>query len=79
MLQKYPIKCEKVGSILRTANGRVVSLEVDSTCKVLGCYGIGNSIELFCLFSDAIKDRLARRLKKERRKAQKWVVVKRKF
>lgn len=69
---KYPIKCEKVGSILRTASGRVVSLEVDPTCKVLGCHGLGNSIELFYLLSDdTIKDRFAKRLKKQRRKAQK--------
>ncbi|XP_011691518.1 PREDICTED: WD repeat-containing protein 3 [Wasmannia auropunctata] len=69
---KYPIKCEKVGSILRTASGRVVSLEVDPTCKVLGCHGLGNSIELFYLLSDdTIKDKFAKRLKKQRRKAQK--------
>jgi len=69
---KYPIKCERVESILRTANNRVVSLEVDSTCKVLGCHGAGNSIELFYLLSDdKVKDRFAKRLKKERRKAQK--------
>ncbi|KAG5332620.1 WDR3 protein, partial [Acromyrmex heyeri] len=69
---KYPIKCEKAGSILRTTRGRVVSLEVDSTCKVLGCHGVGNSIELFYLLSeDIIKNRFTKRLKKERRKAQK--------
>ncbi|KYM96065.1 PREDICTED: WD repeat-containing protein 3 [Cyphomyrmex costatus] len=69
---KYPIRCEKVGSILRMVSGRIVSLEVDPTCKVLGCHGVGNSIELFYLLSeDAIKDRFVKKLKKERRKAQK--------
>ncbi|KAL0112869.1 hypothetical protein PUN28_012250 [Cardiocondyla obscurior] len=69
---KYPVKCEKIGSILRAARGRLVSLEVDPTCKVFGCYGVGNSIELFYLLSDdMIKDKFTRRLKKERRKSQK--------
>lgn len=68
---KYPVKCDKIGSILRTAGGRVVSLEIDSTCKVLGCHGVGNSIELFYLLpEDTVKDRFAKRLKKERRKAK---------
>jgi hypothetical protein len=70
-LQKYPVKCDKIGSILRTAGGRVVSLEIDPTCKVLGCHGVGNSIELFYVLpEDTVKDRFAKRLKKERRKAK---------
>ncbi|KMQ87804.1 wd repeat-containing protein 3 [Lasius niger] len=71
MDMKYPIKCKKVGGILRAGSGRVISLEVDSTCKVLGCHGVGNFIELFYLLSDEIvKNRFAKRLKKERRQAQ---------
>ncbi|CAL1677710.1 unnamed protein product [Lasius platythorax] len=71
MDMKYPIKCKKVGGILRAGSGRVISLEVDSTCKVLGCHGAGNFIELFYLLSDEIvKNRFAKRLKKERRQAQ---------
>ncbi|XP_012526680.1 WD repeat-containing protein 3 [Monomorium pharaonis] len=68
---KYPIKCEKIGSILRTTGGRVVSLEVDSTCKFLGCHGVKNSIELFYLLpEDTVKDRFTKRLKKRKRKAK---------
>lgn len=71
-MQKYPVKCEKVGSILRAGHGRVVSLEVDSTCKIIGCHGVENSIELFYLLPDAkVKDKFSKRLKKERKKAQK--------
>ncbi|XP_020288110.1 WD repeat-containing protein 3 [Pseudomyrmex gracilis] len=68
---KYPIKCEKAGSILRAGGGRVVSLEVDSTCKVVGCYGVGNSVELFYLLpNDVVKSRFTKRLKRERQKAE---------
>ncbi|XP_050445481.1 WD repeat-containing protein 3 [Cataglyphis hispanica] len=68
---KYPIKCKKIGGILRAGGGRVTSLEVDATCQVVGCYGVGNSIELFHLLpDDTVKSRFANRLKKERRKAQ---------
>ncbi|XP_012232010.1 WD repeat-containing protein 3 [Linepithema humile] len=69
---KYPMKCEKVGSILRAGNGRVISLEADSTCKVFGCHGVGNSIELFYLLpEETVKTRYSKRMKKERQKAQK--------
>ncbi|XP_014476542.1 PREDICTED: WD repeat-containing protein 3 [Dinoponera quadriceps] len=69
---KYPIRCEKAGSILRAGYGRVVSLEVDSTCNVIGCHGVGNTVELFHLLSDdKVKNKFAKRLKKERIKAQK--------
>lgn len=66
------MRCEKVGSILRAGRGRVVSLEIDSTCKVIGCHGVDNSIELFYLLSeDKVKNNFANRLKKEKKKAQK--------
>lgn len=65
------MKCEKAGSILRAGGGRVVSLEVDSTCKVIGCYGVGNSVELFYLLPNhMVKSRFVKRLKKERQKAE---------
>ncbi|XP_072756737.1 WD repeat-containing protein 3 [Anoplolepis gracilipes] len=67
---KYPIKCKKIGGILRAGSGRVTALEVDSTCKVLGCHGVGK-IELFYLLSDdMVKNRFAKRLKKQRPQAQ---------
>ncbi|GAB1867885.1 WD repeat-containing protein 3 [Camponotus japonicus] len=68
---KYPIRCKKIGGILRAGGGRVTSLEVDSTGKILGCHGAGNSIELFHLLpDDIVKNRFTKRLKKERRQAQ---------
>lgn len=49
-----------------------MSLEVDSTHSVLGCYGIGNTIELFHLLpDDKVKNKFTKRLKKEKTKAQK--------
>lgn len=49
----------------------MISLEVDSTRKVVGCYGTGNFVELFYLLpDDTVKSRFAKRLKKERQKAQ---------
>ncbi|EZA47881.1 hypothetical protein DMN91_003248 [Ooceraea biroi] len=68
---KYPMKCEKVASMVRTVSGRVVSLEVDFTGKVIGCYGSGRAIELFYLPpDDVVNSRFLKRLKKQRQKAQ---------
>ncbi|CAK9807252.1 WD repeat-containing protein 3 [Anthophora plagiata] len=69
---KHPLKCEKVGNILRSSHGRVVSLEVDPTHTVIGCYGLNNTVELFQLLPDAkVKDNVTKRLQRERRKAEK--------
>lgn len=66
------MRCEKVGGILRTGQGRVVSLEVDPTHKVIGCYGTNNSVDLFYLLpDDKVKVKFGKRLKKERKKAEK--------
>ncbi|KAH0946147.1 hypothetical protein HN011_001484 [Eciton burchellii] len=68
---KYPIKCEKIGIILRAESKRVVSLEVDSTSKFIGCYGLGNFIELFYLPpDDMVNERFLKRLKKQKQKAR---------
>lgn len=65
------MRCAKIGAILRAASGRVVSLEVDCTGKVIGCHGPGNSVELFYLVADdVVKNRLLKRLKKQRHKAR---------
>ena len=69
---KYPLRCEKTGSILRSGRGRVVSLEVDTTHTVIGCHGVDNTVELFELLPDAkVKDNVVKRLRKERKKAEK--------
>ncbi|XP_076183673.1 WD repeat-containing protein 3 isoform X2 [Ptiloglossa arizonensis] len=69
---KYPLKCEKTGSILRSSHRRVVNLEVDTTHTVIGCHGVDNTIELFQFLSDTkVKDNVVKRLRKERKKAEK--------
>ncbi|KZC12214.1 PREDICTED: WD repeat-containing protein 3 [Dufourea novaeangliae] len=69
---KYPLKCEKAGSILRSGRGRVVSLEVDTTQTIIGCHGLDNTIELFKLLPDTkVKENVVKRLRKERKKAVK--------
>ncbi|XP_053978447.1 WD repeat-containing protein 3 [Hylaeus volcanicus] len=69
---KYPLRCEKTGSILRSSRGRVVSLEVDTTHTVIGCHGVDNTIELFQFLPDTkIKENVMKRLRKERKKAEK--------
>ena len=69
---KHPLRCEKVGSILRSGRGRVVSLEVDTTHTVIGCHGVDSTIDLFQVLPDAkIKENVVKRLRKERKKAEK--------
>ncbi|CAK9821652.1 WD repeat-containing protein 3 [Anthophora retusa] len=69
---KHPLKCEKVGNILRSSHGRVVSLEVDTTHTVIGCHGLDNTVELFQLLpDDKVEDNVTKRLQRERRKTEK--------
>lgn len=63
------MRCERIGSILRAGSGRVVSLCVDSTRKIIGCHGRDKTIELFELLdADEVKTKLAKRLKKQKEK-----------
>lgn len=69
---KHPLRCEKIGSILRSSHGRVVSLETDITHTIIGCYGLNNTVELFQVLSDdKIKDNVLKRLRKEKKKVKK--------
>ncbi|XP_012143534.1 WD repeat-containing protein 3 isoform X2 [Megachile rotundata] len=69
---KHPLRCEKIGSILRSSRGRVVSLEVDTTHTIIGCHGVDNTVDLFQLLPDTkVKENVAKRLRKERKKAEK--------
>ncbi|XP_047350905.1 WD repeat-containing protein 3 isoform X1 [Vespa velutina] len=69
-MQKYPLRCGKVGSILRSSKGRIVSLEVDPSKTIIGCHGVDNTIELFHFLQDSkVKEKVTKRLKKERKKA----------
>lgn len=50
-----------------------MSLNVDATHTVIGCHGLDNTVELFQLLPDAkIKDNILKRLRKERKKAEKY-------
>ncbi|KOC59058.1 WD repeat-containing protein 3 [Habropoda laboriosa] len=71
-ISKHPLRCEKVGNILRSSRGRVVSLEVDISHTVIGCHGLDNTVELFQLLPDTkVKDNVIKRLQKEKKKAEK--------
>ncbi|XP_015606327.1 WD repeat-containing protein 3 [Cephus cinctus] len=68
----YPLRCEKFGSILRSGRGRVVSLGADATGQIVASHGVDNTVELFRLLPQKeVEMRLAKRLKKERKKATK--------
>ena len=70
------MRCEKVGSILRSGHGRVVSLETDTTHTIIGCYGLDNTVELFQVLSDdKIKDNVLKRLRKEKKKAKRYAKI----
>ena len=61
---------ERVGSILRKGEGRVGGLLVDKTGRLLVCHGSDNLLELFIVCSqEEVERRLAKRLKKERKRA----------
>ncbi|KAJ9598232.1 hypothetical protein L9F63_011053 [Diploptera punctata] len=65
-----PLKCRKVGSVLRVGRGRVVSLTSDLTGHVVACHGTDNMVELFHFCSDEdSQERLKKRQRKERKKA----------
>ncbi|XP_063985414.1 WD repeat-containing protein 3 [Diachasmimorpha longicaudata] len=69
-LNDYPLKCEKVGSILRKGKGRVVSLSSDPTGRVIICHGVENIIELFHLIpEEEVETKVSKRLKKARKKS----------
>lgn len=75
-MQKYPLRCEKIGCILRNGRGRIVSLEVDSSCTVVGCHGVDNIIELFhFLQENKVKEKVAKRLKKVKKKANRDTTI----
>ncbi|XP_033226302.1 WD repeat-containing protein 3 [Belonocnema kinseyi] len=67
---KYPLRCEKVGSVARAGKGRLVSLRTDVTGRVVACHGTDNTVELFYILSEEeTKEKLGRRIKKAKRKS----------
>lgn len=68
----YPLRCEKIGSILRAGRGRVISLTTDATNDIIACHGSGNSVELFYMIpEDQVTKKTNKRLNKEKKKALK--------
>ncbi|XP_057338104.1 WD repeat-containing protein 3 [Microplitis mediator] len=68
----YPLRCEKIGSILRAGHGRIVSLTTDITNKIIACHGTKNKVELFYMISDdEVRKKINKRLNKEKNKALK--------
>ncbi|XP_012276684.1 WD repeat-containing protein 3 [Orussus abietinus] len=68
----YPLRCEKLGVILRAGRGRVVSLRTEATGQIIVCHGVDNTIETFYFLPpDAVKQKMSKRLKKEKKKEAK--------
>jgi hypothetical protein len=63
------LKVTRVGSILRSGEGRLVSLAVDRQERLLACHATDNTLELFLVCSNAeIQRRLTRKAKKEKKR-----------
>jgi hypothetical protein len=63
------LKVTRVGSILRSGEGRLVSLVVDAQGRLLTCHSTDNTLELFLVCSEKeIQRRLARKAKKEKKR-----------
>ena len=60
----------RVGSILRKGEGRVGSLRVDKSGRMIVCHGNDRVLEMFVICTqEEIEKRLAKRLKKEKKRA----------
>ncbi|XP_050431999.1 WD repeat-containing protein 3 [Adelges cooleyi] len=67
-----PIKCDKVGSLMREGPGRVVSTATDNTNHIICCHGHGKLLELFIFTDDGeALERFRNRQRKFRKKALK--------
>ena len=63
------LKVTRVGSVLRSGEGRLVSLVADVSGRLLAAHSIDNNLELFLVCTDKeIQRRLARKAKKERKR-----------
>lgn len=67
----YPLRCEKVGSIYRTTDDKVISIVCDPTKKFVACIGVRYTVELYHLIpDDKVTARRLKRLKKAEKNAQ---------
>ncbi|KAF7991112.1 hypothetical protein HCN44_002674 [Aphidius gifuensis] len=68
----YPLRCEKVGSIYRTTDDKVLSIVCDPTKKIIACIGVKYTVELYHLIpDDKVTARRLKRLKKAQKNAEK--------
>ncbi|XP_075216080.1 WD repeat-containing protein 3 [Lycorma delicatula] len=66
------LECSKVGSVLRAGRGRVNSMVTDTTGEIFAVHGLENNLEIFQFLSESeSKEKLKKRLRKERSKALK--------
>ncbi|XP_011505302.1 PREDICTED: WD repeat-containing protein 3 [Ceratosolen solmsi marchali] len=67
---KYPLRCTKIGNIVRVGKGRLNKLTADFTGQVIGCYGNDNTVELFHFLSeDQVKNKKSKRINKLKKNA----------
>ncbi|XP_028846956.1 WD repeat-containing protein 3 [Denticeps clupeoides] len=70
-LEERVLSCKKVGSVLREARDRVVSLMTDSKARVLLCHGTDATLEIFSVLSEEeIQRKMHKKLKKAKKKAK---------
>lgn len=64
-----PVACEKVGSVIRQGLGRVVSMCVDDSARVLCCHGNEKRLELFYFHTaEEAAERYRKKVKKLKKK-----------
>ncbi|XP_071495513.1 WD repeat-containing protein 3-like [Diadema antillarum] len=65
------LSCTKAGTILRKGTDRVVSLQADSTGRILGCHGPSAVLELFKVCNEEeLEKRLQKKVKRLRKRAR---------
>lgn len=66
------LKCTKVGSLMKTNTGKLVSTNTDQSHRVICCYGRSKLMDLFIFCDDKeAMERLRNRQRKYRKKATK--------
>jgi len=63
------LQITRLGSILRKGEGKVGSLRVDESGRVVACHGSDNLLEMFVMCTkEEVEKRLAKRMKKEKKR-----------
>ncbi|XP_046902747.1 WD repeat-containing protein 3 [Hypomesus transpacificus] len=70
-LEERILSCQKAGSLLREARDRVVSMTTDAKAKIVACHGTDQVLEVFTVLpEEEVQRRMAKKLKKAKKKAQ---------